>query len=107
MLSQESCMRCKDLSLLSEEALKLMLNDLPEWKVAKDGKALERTYSFKNFREALALVNRIGEVAEAENHHPDLKLGWGYVEVLLTTHKLGGITRNDGILASKIETLKR
>lgn len=60
-----------------------------------------------DFASALAFVNRIGELAEREGHHPDLKLGWGYVEVELSTHAIGGLSENDLILAAKIGEASR
>ena len=66
---------------------------------------LTKSYTFPDFRQALNFVNRIGEIAEAEGHHPDLYLGWGKVEVKTWTHKIDGLTESDFILAAKIEQL--
>ena len=65
-----------------------------DWKVV-DGHHLEKTYSFENFAQALAFTNRIGELAEEVNHHPDLRVGWGYVQVDLWTHKIDGLSEAD------------
>ncbi|MFP6625501.1 MAG: 4a-hydroxytetrahydrobiopterin dehydratase [Deltaproteobacteria bacterium] len=64
---------------------------------------LSKTFSFADFVEALAFVNRLGEVAEAEGHHPDILLAWGKVEVRIWTHVAGGLTENDFILAAKAD----
>jgi 4a-hydroxytetrahydrobiopterin dehydratase len=74
----------------------------PEWKVVAQHH-LEREFKFKNFVDALAFVNKVGALAEAEGHHPDLLLAWGKVTVTVYTHKIGGLHPNDFILAAKIE----
>jgi 4a-hydroxytetrahydrobiopterin dehydratase len=75
-----------------------------EWQIV-DGHHLERSFSFEGFRQALAFTNRIGELAEAEGHHPDIHLSWGRVRVTIWTHKIDGLTESDFILAAKIEEL--
>jgi len=87
--------------LLNEDEIVAALADLDGWKVDKN--VLTKKYSFKNFAESLAFVNRIGEIAGAEDHHPDIKFGWGYAEISTTTHDRGGITDFDIALASKID----
>lgn len=67
---------------------------------------LEKEYRFKDFREALDFVNRVGEVAEAEGHHPDIFLTWGRVKVTLWTHSVGGLTDKDFSLAAKADQAK-
>ena len=86
------------------ERLRAQLDD--EWTVT-DERRLNRRFKFKDFAGAFAFTSRIAELAEQEGHHPDLKLGWGYVEVELTTHANGGLSRNDFILAAKIDALAR
>jgi 4a-hydroxytetrahydrobiopterin dehydratase len=73
------------------------------WTV-KDG-ALFRRFEFSNFAESLAFVNRVGEIAEAADHHPDITFGWGYAELRTTTHDRGGITDVDFALVEKIERI--
>ena len=70
-----------------------------------EGHHLMRRYSFRNFRDALGLANRIGEVAEGQGHHPDLGIGWGYVEVRVWTHAIDGLSLNDFVLAAKVDEL--
>ena len=72
-----------------------------------DGERLHKEFRFPDFARALAFVNRAGEVAERENHHPDLHLSWGKVLVETWTHSAGGLTENDFILAAKIEQATR
>ncbi len=67
---------------------------------------LEKEYRFKDFREALGFVNRLGEVAEQEGHHPDIFLTWGRVKVTLWTHSVGGLTEKDFSLAAKADQAK-
>ena len=62
-------------------------------------------FNFKNFAESLAFVNKVGEIAESQDHHPDITFGWGYAEFQITTHDAGGLTRKDFALAKKIEAI--
>ena len=66
---------------------------------------IERVFKFPNFATALAFVNRVGAIAEAEGHHPDIELGWGRVAIKVYTHKIDGLTESDFILAAKIDAL--
>ena len=82
-----------------------MLGELGHgWQVL-DEHHLEKEYRFKNFREALAFTNRVGELAEAQGHHPDLHLSWGKVRVTIWTHKIDGLTESDFIFAAKTARL--
>ncbi len=69
------------------------------------GARIRKEFRFKNFKEALDFVNKVGDIAEQENHHPDIFLAWGKVVVELSTHAIGGLSENDFILAAKIESL--
>ena len=89
---------------LSEAEVAPLLAQLGSgWTV--DGERLRCAYRFKDFASALAFVNAVGAVAEAENHHPDILLGWGKAAIELWTHDVGGLSENDFILAAKIERL--
>lgn len=74
------------------------------WKVIHEHH-LEKEFTFKNFREALAFTNQVGALAEQEGHHPDIYLAWGKVGVKIWTHKIDGLTESDFILAAKIDRL--
>ncbi len=80
-----------------------LLTHLNGWTLAKDFKKLSKKFKFKNYVEAMAFADKITPVAESEGHHPDLSIGWGRVEVELTTHAIGGLSENDFILAAKID----
>lgn len=101
------CVPCKEgTASLAPETAQALLKDIPGWRITDDGKWLLKSYKFKNFVQALAFVNKVGEVAEAEQHHPDLGLGWGYVDIKLQTHAAGGLHENDFIVAAKIEKIQ-
>ena len=102
-LAQKHCVPCEGgIPALTNEEIAPLLSQLDGWNVV-GGKRLAKTYRFPDFAQALAFVNRAGEVAEAEGHHPDLYLTWGKVGVELTTHAIGGLTENDFILAAKLD----
>lgn len=100
-LANEHASPDRTAELLSEESVRDLLRQVPAWTL-ENGR-LTRDVRLRNFREALDLVNRIGEVAEAENHHPDLTIHrWNRVRIELYTHSVEGLSRNDFILAAKI-----
>ena len=105
-LAERRCAPCRaDTPALRGEAAAALLAQLdPGWRIV-DGHHLERELRFRDFREALAFVNRLAEVAEQESHHPDLHLGWGRVRVEIFTHEIGGLAENDFVLAAKADAL--
>lgn len=104
--SKKKCEPCdKNVPPLKGESLAKHLEQLGhEWKIINEHH-LEKEYSFHNFKEALAFTNRIGEIAEQEGHHPDLFLSYGKVKIQLWTHKIGGLSENDFILAAKCDQI--
>jgi 4a-hydroxytetrahydrobiopterin dehydratase len=104
-LAQKHCKPCEEGGQpLKGDALKKFNAQLGDgWKVV-DEHHLEKEFKFKNFRDALAFTNRVGEVAEKENHHPDIFLTWGKVGIKLWTHNVGGLSENDFILAAKADS---
>jgi 4a-hydroxytetrahydrobiopterin dehydratase len=84
--------------------IKEFLGELKGWDVIEEHHLL-KSFGFGNFRQALDFVNRIGEVAEAQGHHPDISFGWGYAQVKIWTHKIDGLTESDFILAAKIDAM--
>ena len=104
-LAQKHCVPCKGgTPALQGAPLQALAAQLPQWTVVGDHH-LDRVFTFPNFVTALAFVNRTGEVAEAEGHHPDIELGWGHVAIKIYTHKIDGLTESDFILAAKIDAL--
>src|SRR6516225_7674568 len=103
-LAEKTCTPCRGgvPPLARDEALRFQ-KQAPDWELRDDAHRIERTFRFRNFREALAFVQRIGELAETEGHHPDISFGWGYVTVSLSTKKIKGLHENDFIMASKID----
>ena len=101
-LSQKKCSACAQATApLKGAVLQTLYKQLPPgWKIV-DEHHLEREFTFKNFKEALAFVNSIGAIAEEEGHHPDIFLAWGKVKITLYTHKIGGLSESDFILAAK------
>lgn len=103
-LAEKRCVRCEGLPPLSTRDAVRLLSQLDGW-VIERGHHLTKSITFPNFVKALAFVNRIGEVAEAEAHHPNISLTWGKVGVDIWTHKIDGLTESDFILAAKIDAL--
>jgi 4a-hydroxytetrahydrobiopterin dehydratase len=91
-------------TILNSEGLMAELQGLDGWTVYDS--QLVKKFKFGNFAEALGFVNRVGELAEAADHHPDIKFGWGYAEISLTTHDRGGITETDVALAANIDRIQ-
>ncbi len=104
-LASKTCVPCRGgTPPLKGEDLNDLRRQVPEWEVLGEHH-LRRRFRFKNFREALDFVNRVGELAEEQGHHPDVSFGWGYAEVTIFTHKIDGLTESDFILAAKISEL--
>jgi len=105
-LHEKKCIPCeKGASPLQGEALKSLYSHIsPEWELVNEHH-LYRSYKFKNFSEALSFTNKIGELAEAEGHHPDIELSWGKVILKLFTHKIDGLTDADFIFAAKCDQI--
>ncbi|MGI9056526.1 MAG: 4a-hydroxytetrahydrobiopterin dehydratase [Pyrinomonadaceae bacterium] len=92
---------------LSPEKVALKLGELRTWVLDEEKKVISKRFTFENFSAALAFVNKAGEFADEMNHHPDIKLGWGYAEFEITTHDRGGLTEFDFALAEKIEEINQ
>ena len=103
-LAAGDCVPCRTGSeALPPEERQALLRQVPGWTLATDECSIGRRYAFRNFADAYRFVSRIADLAEAQGHHPDLGLGWGYVTVSLQTHAIGGLHRNDFIVAARIE----
>ena len=90
---------------LSPNQLAEWLPALPGWQLGAESVDLRKDFTFRDFAAALAFVNAVAWIAERENHHPDLELGWGRCRVRFSTHDVGGISRNDFICAAKTQAL--
>lgn len=105
-LSDQKCVPCEGgVMPLTIQQAEVRMKELNGWKLAPAAKEIEKKFSFKNFADALAFANKVGALAEAENHHPEIEIGWGKVEIELSTHAIGGLSENDFILAAKIDAL--
>jgi 4a-hydroxytetrahydrobiopterin dehydratase len=106
-LTQKKCVACEGgTAPLNKDESKVLLKQLQGWTLSGDAKWLSKDFKFKDFKEALTCVDKIGAIAESEEHHPDIQLSWGKVSVELTTHAIGGLSENDFILAAKIDELQ-
>jgi len=107
-LNQMKCVACrKGEPILTDAEIIELRPQVPEWQVieADNVKMLERVFKFENFSEALRFTNKVGEIAEAEGHHPSITTDWGRVTVKWWTHKIKGLHRNDFIMAAKTDQL--
>lgn len=105
-LLSKKCVPCEGGTMpLFRPAVEAFLKETPGWELSGDAKKISRVYKFKNFKEALAFVNRVGAIAEDEGHHPDIEFGWGRVRIELSTHTIAGLSENDFIIAAKINQL--
>ena len=104
-LAAKRCVPCRGgVPSLKGEALASLQGQVPAWKVVEEHH-ITKSFTFPDFRTALAFVNRVGELAEEQGHHPDVYLSWGKVEIKLWTHKIDGLTESDFIMAAKIDQL--
>jgi len=109
-LADKTCVPCRGgVPALKGKKLEEIYHQLPEhpqWNVINEHH-LVRAYKFPDFLTALAFVNKVGELAEQQGHHPDISFGWGKVEITTWTHAVDGLTESDFILAAKIDRLQR
>jgi 4a-hydroxytetrahydrobiopterin dehydratase len=105
-LAEKQCVPCKGgvPPLKGQELVRLARELGGGWQVVEE-RQLEKEYKFKDFREALGFTNKVGEMAEAQGHHPDIFLAWGKVKLTVWTHKVNGLTESDFVLAAKADTL--
>ena len=107
-LSKQECEACRvGAPKVDVGDYSALLQQLPEWRVENIAEIpqLIKVFTFKNFVEALAFTNQVGELAEEYDHHPALTTEWGRVTVRFWTHKIGGLHRNDFILAAKTDAI--
>jgi len=104
-LAELQCVPCRGgVPPLQGPKIEELLGQLDGWQVVNEHH-LQKTYRFKDFGESLQFVNKTGELAESQGHHPDICFGWGKAEVTIWTHKIDGLTESDFVLAAKIDRL--
>jgi len=105
-LAAKTCVPCRGgIPPLSQSDAKEFLASTPGWTLEQDGKRLTRRFEFEDFIEAMKFVNRVADLAEQQGHHPDIAIHWNTVDLVLWTHKIGGLHENDFILAAKVNRL--
>jgi len=103
-LAEQRCEPCREgTPPLRREEAEQFLKETPQWTLKNN--AIEREFRLKDFREAIDFINRVADVAEKEDHHPDICVYYNKVRMELSTHKIGGLSRNDFILAAKVDKL--
>ncbi len=105
-LTQKKCVPCEDgTQPLKTDDIQLFASQISEeWEVIEE-KKIKRVFTFKNFSQAMKFANTVAGIAEEENHHPNLSISWGRVEISITTHAINGLSENDFILASKVDKI--
>ena len=106
-LTQKHCKPCEGgtAPLSRSEAQALMRQLHADWKLADDGRSIRREWKFKNFYHTMSFVNAAAHIANAEDHHPDLEVGYGYCRMKFNTHAIGGLPENDFICGAKADAL--
>jgi 4a-hydroxytetrahydrobiopterin dehydratase len=105
-LSEKHCVPCRGgVPALGEEEAQRLVSEVPGWTLEEGAKGIRREFRFRNFADAMRFAVRVGELAEAEGHHPDLSVGWGYCAVRFRTHSIRGLHENDFIMAAKVNRL--
>ncbi len=105
-LSTRSCTPCRGgIPPLTQAEAASHLAQLPDWTLADNGTRIERRFTFRNFRDALDFVVAVGELAEAQGHHPDVAFSWGWAKISWQTKEIGGLHENDFVMAAKTDRL--
>jgi 4a-hydroxytetrahydrobiopterin dehydratase len=108
-LAERRCQPCdgKTAALTLAQAQGMQQQLAPEWQMIEDGKAIKRDFSFRDFYRTMSFVNALAHIANIEDHHPDLEIGYNYCRVRYSTHAVHGLSDNDFICAAKIDQLPR
>lgn len=105
-LAQKKCVACEGTEApLTKEEAEILLKQLKGWTLSGDARWLSKEFKCKDFVGAMALANKVADIAESEGHHPDLQVSWGKLVIELTTHAIKGLSENDFILAAKIDEI--
>lgn len=108
-LTAKKCVPCEGgIDPLTREQAQAMMKQLHgDWRLADDGKSIHREWKFRNFFHTMSFVNAVAHIANAEDHHPDLEVGYGVCRMKLTTHAIDGLSENDFICAAKVDQLPK
>ena len=108
-LNIKQCVPCEGgINPLTQEAAHTLLKKLSaEWHLSDDAKSIQRKYQFKNFYRTMSFVNAVAHIANSEDHHPDLEIGFNYCRIKYTTHAISGLSENDFICAAKIDLITK
>ncbi len=107
-MQQRRCEPCRGgIPPLTQQQAEQYLEEVPGWTLIESATRLRRSFSFDNFMQAQAFACQVGELAEEQNHHPDICYGWGYCTVVFYTHKIGGLHENDFIMATLVNALPK
>jgi 4a-hydroxytetrahydrobiopterin dehydratase len=106
-LAARRCVPCEGgVPALTPDEAQALLRELDgDWKLASDSKSLTRSLKFRDFYRTMSFVNAVAHIANVEDHHPDLEVGYGYCRIRYSTHAIGGLSQNDFICAAKIDRL--
>ncbi|CAG9163617.1 4a-hydroxytetrahydrobiopterin dehydratase [Cupriavidus pinatubonensis] len=105
-LESQTCTPCRGgIPPLERAEAEALLVETPGWTLADDAGRLERSFTFRNFAQALEFVNGVGRLAEEQGHHPEISFGWGHATVSWRTKKIKGLHRNDFVMAAKTSEL--
>jgi len=108
-LAKKKCIPCEGGvdPMTPAEAQEMMTQLEPDWMLIDEAHLLVKEFQFKDFKEAMVFASRVGDIAEEEQHHPELTVAWGRVSIELTTHAIDGLSENDFILAAKIDEIPK
>ncbi len=105
-LTGKTCVPCKGgVQPLNRDEAAGYLAQVPGWQLSGNADRIEARFDFPDFKSAIAFVQQVGDLAEAEGHHPDITFGWGYASFVFFTHKIKGLHENDFIMAAKVNAL--
>ena len=106
-LEQQACLPCKGgTDPMDSKQAHNMMALVPGWELLSSATKLRRTFTFGDFMQAQAFAAKVGDISEEQGHHPDISYGWGYCTVVYYTHKIGGLHRNDFIMAARVNRLE-
>ncbi len=105
-LAERRCIPCEGVQPMGREEAEKYVKQLDNWTLADANNGIEKSFKFRDFKQAVKFVNKVAEIAEEEGHHPDILIhGWNRVKLTLSTHSIKGLSPNDFILAAKIDKM--